>query len=188
MSYPCRTIVVRIAGMGSRTSNEVATDCLHQPSTVRRRFSTEGRGGVHRATLNTLSWGDGPRSPQGVVSCSAGPFWPPVNDKRVVPPAQSLFGDGPQSPPPDPEEETDMAITIYSKPNCVQCTATYRAMDKAGLSYETVDISLDAQALEQVKSLGYAQAPVVVAGEDHWSGFRPDKIKTLALAVESVAV
>ena len=81
-----------------------------------------------------------------------------------------------------------MAITIYSKPNCVQCTATYRAMDKAGLSYETVDISLDAQALEQVKSLGYAQAPVVVAGEDHWSGFRPDQIKTLALAVESVAV
>ena len=80
-----------------------------------------------------------------------------------------------------------MAITIYSKPNCVQCTATYRAMDKAGLSYETVDISLDAQALEQVKSLGYAQAPVVVAGEDHWAGFRPDKIKTLALAVESVA-
>ena len=81
-----------------------------------------------------------------------------------------------------------MAITIYSKPNCVQCTATYRAMDKAGLSYETVDISLDAQALEQVKSLGYAQAPVVVAGEDHWSGFRPDKITTLALSVESVAV
>ena len=81
-----------------------------------------------------------------------------------------------------------MAITIYSKPNCVQCTATYRALDKAGLSYETVDISLDAQALEQVKSLGYAQAPVVVAGADHWSGFRPDKIKTLALAVESVAV
>ena len=61
-------------------------------------------------------------------------------------------------------------------------------MDKAGLSYETVDISLDAQALEQVKSLGYAQASVVVVGEDHWFGFRPDKIKTLALAVESVAV
>ena len=131
---------------------------------------------MHRPTLNTLSRGDGPGSPQGVVSCSAGPFWPPVNDKRVVPLAQSLSGDGPQSPPLDPEEETDMAITIYSKPNCVQCTATYRAMDKAGLSYETVDISLD------------AQAPVVVAGEDHWSGFRPDKIKTLALAVESVAV
>ena len=81
-----------------------------------------------------------------------------------------------------------MAITIYSKPNCVQCTATYRAMDKAGLSYETVDISLDAQALEQVKSLGYAQAPVVVAGEDHWSGFRPDRIKAVAAAVAPLAL
>ena len=81
-----------------------------------------------------------------------------------------------------------MAITVYSKPNCVQCSATRRALDKAGLVYETVDISLDAEALEQVTSLGYAQAPVVVAGEEHWSGFRPDKIKTLALASPSLAV
>lgn len=81
-----------------------------------------------------------------------------------------------------------MSITVFSKPNCVQCTATYRAMDKAGLPYETVDISVDAQALEQVKALGYAQAPVVMAGGEHWSGFRPDKIKALASAVEVVAV
>ena len=90
--------------------------------------------------------------------------------------------------PPEPEEVTDMAIIVYSKPNCVQCNATYRALDKAGLRYETVDISLDVEALEQVKSLGYAQAPVVMAGEDHWSGFRPDKIKALAIAAEVLAV
>ena len=81
-----------------------------------------------------------------------------------------------------------MAITVYSKPNCVQCSATYRALDKAGLVYRTVDVALDVEALEQVRALGYAQAPVVVAGEDHWSGFRPDKIKTLAVAVEALAV
>ncbi|MGK2349075.1 glutaredoxin-like protein NrdH [Actinomyces sp. W5033] len=81
-----------------------------------------------------------------------------------------------------------MAITVYSKPNCVQCNATYRALDKAGLDYSTVDLSVDAEALAQVKSLGYAQAPVVVAGSDHWSGFRPDKIKSLAAAVEAVAI
>ena len=81
-----------------------------------------------------------------------------------------------------------MAITVYSKPNCVQCSATYRALDKAGLVYRTVDIALDVEALEQVRALGYAQAPVVVAGEDHWSGFRPDKIKALAVAVETLAV
>ena len=56
-----------------------------------------------------------------------------------------------------------MAITVYSKPNCVQCSATYRALDKAGLVYRTVDVALDVEALEQVRALGYAQAPVVVA-------------------------
>lgn len=81
-----------------------------------------------------------------------------------------------------------MSITVYSKPNCVQCTATYRALDKAGIDYSTVDISLDAEALEQVKSMGYAQAPVVIAGEDHWSGFRPDKIKALATQAQAVAI
>ena len=81
-----------------------------------------------------------------------------------------------------------MAITVYSKPNCVQCSATYRALDKAGLVYRTVDVALDVEALEQVRALGYAQAPVVVAGEDHWSGFRPDKIKALAVAAEALAV
>ncbi|KGF04629.1 MAG: glutaredoxin-like protein NrdH [Actinomyces urogenitalis] len=81
-----------------------------------------------------------------------------------------------------------MAITVYSKPNCVQCNATYRALDKAGLEYSTVDISVDVEALEQVKALGYTQAPVVMAGGDHWSGFRPDKIKALASAVEAVAI
>ncbi len=73
-----------------------------------------------------------------------------------------------------------MTITVFSKPACVQCDATYRALKKHGLDYEVVDISTDAEALESVKALGYQQAPVVFAGGDHWSGFRPDKIKALA--------
>ena len=73
-----------------------------------------------------------------------------------------------------------MSITVYSKPNCVQCDATYRALDKRGLDYTVVDISQDAEALDMVRSLGYMQAPVVVADDEHWSGFRPDKIADLA--------
>jgi glutaredoxin-like protein NrdH len=38
----------------------------------------------------------------------------------------------------------------------------------------------DPAAHEYVKSLGYLQAPVVVAGDTHWSGFRPDMLLTLA--------
>lgn len=74
----------------------------------------------------------------------------------------------------------NMAITVYTKPSCVQCTATYRALDSKGIEYEIHDLSQDPAALEQVKALGYLQAPVVVTDGDHWSGFRPDKIDELA--------
>ena len=73
-----------------------------------------------------------------------------------------------------------MTITVFSKPACVQCDATYRQLDKLGLDYTIVDITMDADALASVKALGYQQAPVVFAGGDHWSGFRPDKIADLA--------
>ncbi len=80
-----------------------------------------------------------------------------------------------------------MTVTVYSKPACVQCDATYRAMDKNGIDYVIVDISSDPIALDYVKSLGHMQAPVVVAGADHWSGYRPDRIRELA-AASSVSV
>jgi glutaredoxin-like protein NrdH len=73
-----------------------------------------------------------------------------------------------------------MATTVYTKPSCVQCTATYRALYAKGIEYEIHDLSQDVDALEQVKALGYLQAPVVITDEDHWSGFRPDKIDELA--------
>ncbi len=74
-----------------------------------------------------------------------------------------------------------MNITVYTKPACVQCNATYKALEKQGIAYEKVDISLDAEARDYVMALGYLQAPVVVVSQDnHWSGFRPDRIKALA--------
>lgn len=78
-----------------------------------------------------------------------------------------------------------MSITIYTKPACVQCTATKKAFDKLGVPYALVDISEDPTAREYIMSLGYLQAPVVVAGGQHWSGFRPDHIKAAAKPAES---
>jgi len=72
-------------------------------------------------------------------------------------------------------------LTVYSKPSCVQCNATYRALDAKGILYNIVDLSESDAALEYVKELGYSQAPVVVVDDqDHWSGFRPDKIDRIA--------
>lgn len=72
------------------------------------------------------------------------------------------------------------SITVYSKPGCVQCTATTRELERRGLTYDTIDISADEEALRRVLLLGHSQAPVVVAGDEHWSGFRPDRIGELA--------
>lgn len=70
---------------------------------------------------------------------------------------------------------------VYSRPGCVQCTATHRAMQAAGIVHDVVDVSEDDDALARIKALGYMEAPVVIAarGREHWSGFRPDKIATL---------
>lgn len=70
-------------------------------------------------------------------------------------------------------------ITVYTKPMCVQCDATKRALNKAGIAYDVVDVTEDAAARKRIMNLGYLQAPVVIAGKDHWGGFRPDRIKAL---------
>ena len=73
-----------------------------------------------------------------------------------------------------------MAITLYTKPACMQCNATKKALDRAGLDYEQVDVSTDDEARDYVLALGYLQVPVVEADGEHWSGFRPERIKALA--------
>ena len=74
-----------------------------------------------------------------------------------------------------------MSVIVYTKPRCLQCDATKRTLDKQGVDYTIVDLSIDGAALGYIKSLGYQQAPVVIADEEAWSGFRPDRIKALTV-------
>jgi glutaredoxin-like protein NrdH len=72
-------------------------------------------------------------------------------------------------------------ITVYTKPACVQCDATLRALDKAGISYQKIDVTQNAEAREFMMSLGYLATPVVyVSPTQHWSGYRPDAIGSIA--------
>lgn len=80
-----------------------------------------------------------------------------------------------------------MNVTVYTKPACVQCNATYRALDRKGIEYKKVDISQDPEALERIRDLGFMQAPVVITDSDSWSGFRPDKIEEIGESSVSVA-
>ena len=77
-----------------------------------------------------------------------------------------------------PSKESN-EVQVYGKPGCVQCKFTVKALDNQHVPYNYVDITMNPVAAEEVKSMGYSSLPVVVAGEQHWSGFSPDKIGRL---------
>lgn len=71
-------------------------------------------------------------------------------------------------------------VTVYTLPACVQCDSTKRLLTRNSVEYQEIDLSQDVDAMSMVRELGYSAAPVVMVGDDHWSGFRPDKISTLS--------
>lgn len=80
-----------------------------------------------------------------------------------------------------------MTITIYTKTPCPQCDATKRAFKRAGVTWNEVDLMENAEALAKFKEQGFAQAPIVVAGDEVWSGFRFEKVREAIAAVKSAA-
>lgn len=79
-----------------------------------------------------------------------------------------------------------MQVTVYTTPTCPQCDMTKKTLTRGNVNYEVVDLSTDAEALEYVtKELGYTAAPVVVAGTQHWSGFRHGYLQNLVQAIHS---
>lgn len=77
---------------------------------------------------------------------------------------------------------SDTNITVYSTPACPQCTMTKKLLDKRGVAFNAVDVSNDPEALAVIRGLGYTSAPVVVSGETHFSGFRPDALDQIIAA------
>jgi glutaredoxin-like protein NrdH len=72
-----------------------------------------------------------------------------------------------------------MNITVYTKPNCVQCHTTKTYLDKHNFGYSTVDITKDQEAYEKVVGLGFSSVPVVITDTDSWSGFRVSKLEQM---------
>jgi hypothetical protein len=71
------------------------------------------------------------------------------------------------------------AIAINTK---LRCRAMHCDLSRGRTQASTTPQSTSTKILRLMRhtdSGEYLQAPVVVAGDDHWSGFRPDRIKTL---------
>jgi glutaredoxin-like protein NrdH len=72
-----------------------------------------------------------------------------------------------------------MSVTVYTTPNCVQCNATKKHLERIGIEYETVDLSENPDTLREFVEKGLTTAPIVVAGENIWSGYQHAKIESL---------
>jgi len=60
---------------------------------------------------------------------------------------------------------------------------TKKMMSENGIEFEEVDMSQNPAAAQQARDLGYQSAPIVITPDEHWSGFRVDKIRALAGAL-----
>lgn len=72
-----------------------------------------------------------------------------------------------------------MNVTVYSLPACVQCDTTKRMLTRNNVQFTEIDLSTDAAAMEKIKAWGYTQAPIVEAGNQHWSGFRMERLDSI---------
>lgn len=83
-----------------------------------------------------------------------------------------------------------MKITVYSNQNCGPCVATKAALNRAEIEFTEAEAS---DVAEQLRSLGFASAPVVIVQTENgpvgWCGFRPDLISKLVVGrVQGIAL
>ena len=70
-------------------------------------------------------------------------------------------------------------VIVYSKTACGKCVFTKKWLESKGIPYEEKRTDLDEDARNEVIEMGYQELPVVVAGNEHWSGYQPDKLAEL---------
>ena len=70
-------------------------------------------------------------------------------------------------------------VKLYGQPGCVQCNLTESYLKRNSIEFTKIDVVEDDVAREYVLGLGYQSVPVVEVSDEHWYGFRPDKLASL---------
>lgn len=76
-------------------------------------------------------------------------------------------------------------LTVYSKPNCIQCEMTKMWLTQNKIPFETIDIVSNPGALELLRHYGWQALPVVAIDDElsdkskAWAGFQIDKLEAL---------
>ena len=99
-------------------------------------------------------------------------------------------GQGERPTKPKGTSMSQKTLIVLSRPGCVQCTATYRALNKKGIEYTIGDaLSEDSKVITAEHKI--MSAPAVLVMQDGkiteaWGGFRPDLIDAYAADPEAV--
>jgi glutaredoxin-like protein NrdH len=72
-----------------------------------------------------------------------------------------------------------MSVIVYTTPNCVQCNATKKHLERRGIEFDVVDLSENQDKLKEFMSMGMTTAPIVDTGTRMWSGYRPADIDAI---------
>lgn len=70
-------------------------------------------------------------------------------------------------------------VTVYTRTGCTACHATTRYLDKNGIAYTEVTAD-DPDVVADLKARGFLSLPVVQTDDETWTGFRLDKLRSLA--------
>ena len=73
-----------------------------------------------------------------------------------------------------------MQINVWTLPNCVQCMQTKRVLEREGIRYEEKALQDHPEKIVEFREKGLTAAPIVETDIKLWSGFRLEKIKSLA--------
>jgi len=73
-----------------------------------------------------------------------------------------------------------MQINVWTKSNCVQCMQTKKVMDRSGIRYTEMNLEEHPDKVQEFIELGLTAAPIVETDIKKWSGFRLNKITSLA--------
>lgn len=76
-------------------------------------------------------------------------------------------------------------VEVFSKPGCVACNATYRHLDKMGVSYDVTDISQNPEAHDMLVEKKFTAMPVVVVDGNYdkaIQGFKPEALNEILSA------
>lgn len=73
-----------------------------------------------------------------------------------------------------------MQVNVWTLPNCVQCMQTKKVLKREGIDFQELNLAEHPDKVEEFKALGLTAAPIVETDTKKWSGFRINKIMSLA--------